>query len=520
MKNNFRYIARFTIEAETPLSVGSGEKGLLTDRLVAKDANGLPYIPGTSLAGVLRYSLSEEKFVDEIFGTERENGTGSRLIVSSAHLVGEDGITVIEGLKNLNFNTGYYSYFNRLPERDHVRMTDKGAADTANHGKYDEQLVHKGTRFVFELELVGNENDQAAWLKLLQAFASPVFRIGAGTRKGFGKFVIIEKSTKSRVYDLTRTDHLKAYLNKSSSLNESTDGWDLLSFAKEQNITGWDCYSLNIKPKDFFLFGAGFGDDDSDNIPKTEHFFEWKNVKPELIENAYLLIPGTSIKGTIAHRVAYYYNLEKGIEIGNSNNIHLETNFNLEDAVKNIEHKLGIDQASFLSISNEWEVLESNIEALRIEDIEDWDAFKHELDEEVNEKASFMLPVGENNDAVKALFGFAKNSEQESDGLRGRVMINDIYLPYDHGNDKIFNHVKIDRFTNGTIDGALFQEKATKYNDEIKLEIWVDKAAFKNNDAIKIAFEKTLKDINNGSLQLGGNSMKGHGLFTGTLKIK
>ena len=209
MRYKFRYIARLTVESETAISVGSGEKGLLTDRLVAKDANGLPYIPGTSLAGVLRHSLSSENFINDIFGSGGDQGKGSRLIVSSALLVGEDGKTVIEGLKNISLHSGYYSYFERLPERDHVRMTDKGAADSVNHGKYDEQLVHKGTRFVFEMELIGDENDSEQWLKLLQTFASPVFRIGAGTRKGFGKLKIISDKSKFKIFNLTETDQLK-----------------------------------------------------------------------------------------------------------------------------------------------------------------------------------------------------------------------------------------------------------------------------------------------------------------------
>ena len=211
MKYNRRYLARFMVEAETPISVGSGEKGISTDRLVAKDANGLPYIPGTSLAGVLRSSFSDLDFTNDVFGFGGEYGTGSRLIVSSAHLVGDDGKTVIEGLKKIDLDSEYYAYFKTLPERDHVRITDKGAA--AEHAKFDEELVHKGTRFVFELELAGDANDMEIWLKLLNALASPVFRIGAGTRKGFGKFKIIINSTKNKVFDLATQDDLTAYLN-------------------------------------------------------------------------------------------------------------------------------------------------------------------------------------------------------------------------------------------------------------------------------------------------------------------
>ena len=46
-KYSTRYVSRIVLEAETPFAIGSGEKDLLTDALVAKDVNGLPYLPGT-----------------------------------------------------------------------------------------------------------------------------------------------------------------------------------------------------------------------------------------------------------------------------------------------------------------------------------------------------------------------------------------------------------------------------------------------------------------------------------------
>lgn len=518
MRYKFRYIARLTVESETAISVGSGEKGLLTDRLVAKDANGLPYIPGTSLAGVLRHSLSSENFINDIFGSGGDQGKGSRLIVSSALLVGEDGKTVIEGLKNISLHSGYYSYFERLPERDHVRMTDKGAADSVNHGKYDEQLVHKGTRFVFEMELIGDENDSEQWLKLLQTFASPVFRIGAGTRKGFGKLKIISDKSKFKIFNLTETDQLKLYLNKSGSLNDSIENWSALNLNTEMSLYGWTKYSLIIKPRDFFLFGAGFGDEDADNKTKTETYFDWSEGKPRLLEKESLLIPGSSIKGIIAHRVAFHYNKMKGVEIGTTNSVKLTTNFNQDIAINKASEKFNLTSVTFLANSKDWDDLEDQINALSIEKLDDWISFKEELEIEVLDKGNSIAPVGENNEAVKALFGYAKNSKQKIEGLRGRVIINDIYLSHDEKKDKIFNHVKIDRFTSGTIDGALFQEKASQYNENITIDIWVDKTAFVENEDVMIAFEKTMEDIAKGNLQLGGNSAKGHGVFTGTFK--
>ena len=53
----YRLLCRIVMESATPLAVGSGQKDIFTDATVARDANGLPYIPGSSIAGVIRHSL-------------------------------------------------------------------------------------------------------------------------------------------------------------------------------------------------------------------------------------------------------------------------------------------------------------------------------------------------------------------------------------------------------------------------------------------------------------------------------
>lgn len=512
-----RYIARITVEADTPIAVGSGEKGIIVDRLIAKDANGLPYIPGTSLTGVLRHSFPKDAWVDDIFGSGGENGKGSRLILSSAHLIGEDGKTVIEGLQNIDLNSGFYSYFSRLPERDHVRMTDKGAADTKGHGKFDEELVHKGARFVFELELIGNQGDSANWGKLLDAISSPAFRIGAGTRKGFGKLKIITDQSNTRVYDLAQGD-LKDYLAKSSSLNYPLDDkWKDVSLNNSDvKMTGWESYEINLKAKDFFLFSAGFGDEDADNKSKTEKYFTWDSGKPELKENQdYLLIPATSIKGALAHRTAFHYNHLKGMTIDQAGAINFSTDLKMEEVLSKLIKDFDLDTLPNDSNAAEWNQMKEKLESLDINYGGLFENFQSDLNEEIDGMKDGTLPVSENNEAVKQLFGFAKNSEGKKDGLRGRVIMDDIYLPFNKEKEKVFNHTKIDRFTNGTIDGALFQEKAYKTDEIIPLKIWVEQKAFDgvNGNEIKQAFEKTLRDLKSGQLSLGGNSAKGHGIF-------
>jgi CRISPR/Cas system CSM-associated protein Csm3 (group 7 of RAMP superfamily) len=508
-----RYIARIIIEAETPLSVGSGQKGLTIDRMVAKDANHLPYIPGTSLCGVLRHSFQalQPDLADDLFGFGGNDGKGSRLKISAAHLVGEDGQKIIEGLQNIQFESGFYAYFNRLPERDHVRMTEKGAADSKNHGKYDEQLVHKGTRFAFEIELVGTHQDKSSWEQLLNLLSSPIFRIGAGTRKGFGKIKIVTEQSVFKTFNLTNKTDLLSYLAKSSALNGDYKGWKNLILPSKNDLTHWTQYTLKLTAQNFFLFSAGFGDKDADSIPKTESFFEWTTGRPVLNQAKTLLIPATSVKGAIAHRVAYHYNKLTEVTIGQLPKTQLMAALDIEKILNSLDfNESELDMASD---DVKWEALAKQIENYDYTKSVEWQLFKDDLDEEVSQLKLEQF-TGEHNKAVFTLFGRAKNSDADESGLRGSVIINDIYLPYQ--TEKVFNHTKIDRFTNGTINGALFQEKVASYNNAFTLDIWVENKALEDKN-VKDVFENTLFELVEGKLALGGSTTKGHGVFTGEI---
>ena len=274
-----------------------------------------------------------------------------------------------------------------------------------------------------------------------------------------------------------------------------------------------DAIFAHSKPQDFFLFNAGFGDDDADSMPKKECFFDWTSGKPELSKIEDWLIPATSIKGAIAHRVAYHYNLLKGFYIDSMTPSVLNPSFDVQKALDSFDFQLNETELEGLTADSPlWDEWINKINALSYVDSEEWEKFDIKLKEDASKLKSEK--VGEDNQAVSELFGFAKDSEMNNAGLRGRVIINDIYLkPQSY---KVLNHTKIDRFTGGTIDGALFSEKVAAYEGEIKLEIWVENIALQDAH-IKEAFEKALEDIKNGQLQLGGNTTKGHGVFKGTL---
>jgi len=307
MSKTHRYLARIVIEAETPLAVGTGNRDVFTDQLVAKDVNALPYIPATALAGILRHSLltdTNNDQINELFGYQAENSkdsVGSRLILSSAMLVGKDG-KVMDGLLKNVFGDGFNKHFENLPIRQHVRINEKGVAE--KHGKFDNQIVFKGTRFCFELELVTDNSDAdiLIWNEIFSSFQSPEYRIGGGTRNGYGAINVRE----IKEYKLNLNDSLKTYLNKTSELNDPF--WKNVNVAKLGVLSeSYDTYLLHLAPEDFFLFGSGNSSQDADMTYVTEPVINWETLPASFIENK-VLIPASSIKGAIAHRVAFHYN--------------------------------------------------------------------------------------------------------------------------------------------------------------------------------------------------------------------
>jgi len=475
---NMRYLARIVVEAATPLALGSGEKNLITDRLIARDISGLPYIPGTSLKGVLSHSVLgeiEKKDAPEswksVFGFQEEKeGCGSRLIVSSAYFIGLND-TVFEGITLPDWSKEFYQAYKTLPVRDHVRINDLGAAEKG--AKFDEEVVYKGTRFVFELELIGKPDEKVYWETiLLNTLAKNDFRLGGGTRKGFGALKIV--SILRRDFDLTNKDDFNDYVEKSSSLSVPIKKSE--KFQPEADNTETITYLLTLKPDDFFLFGAGEGSEVADMIAVTEDVVEWNGNTPKIIKDN-LLIPASSVKGAIAHRVAFHFNKKKGL---------------YADLFENSAMLV----AKALSM-------------------------KYHLPEKFdsNKKEDVIKLLTIYNPAVVDLFGFSvaagdKGFVTLTDKAKGKTIISDIHKS--SSKRKILNHVAIDRFTGGAIDGALFTEEVASLqdNDSIELKIVVSNKA--TNESIE-CLELALCDIVNGMLPLGGGVMRGNGCFTGEI---
>lgn len=454
--STLRAHARLTLETVTPLHIGSGREGTLSDADVVTDVNALPAIPGSSFAGVLRSLVSADE-ADSIFGysadrqTKDSKGQGSRFRVSWGHIHDchnrpVDGVVSPDRFKDKNDPVLANA---RTPTlRDHVRITHRGTADTADQGKFDELCVAKGHRFTLRLELLGSPDQNASqlkaeWEKLLQRIYGAPFRLGGRTRRGFGAVKVRELH--HRVFDLSRNEDLEAYLKLPVSLAEPLEEGVLEAFSPTDSTSAVPAVTsidLRLRPRFYWLFGGDdTGETTADMATVRETWIKWENGVGST-KNGFLL-PGSAIKGAISHRTAFHHNC----------------------------------------LAEHW--------------VE-------------NGKAT----AGNENPAVRDLFGFVEKEETaEEVARRGRILIDDLFLPEESAKTQRLSHVKIDRFTGGAWPGALFDEEPLFGGPAGGVPIQIQILGKELDPKSLASLDRALRDLCTGFLPLGGGAGRGHGRF-------
>ncbi len=309
-----RYVMRGTIQFTTPFIIGAGQTDDVADAIFVSDANGLPAIPGSSLAGVLR-SVFREKVPSKgkensLFGfQEKDKGEGSRLSVSWGCIhdstdVPVEGLAAPERLADPVLIKAQSTSI-----RDHVRINHLGASDSGDRGKFDEAPVCAGHRFTFELEMIGKEEDRPMWDDLMSLLSDPALRLGGRTRRGYGAFRFV--SIRGRVFDLSKEADFSDYSLHPVELGIMSKVLkDMVLETKEQDHTG---VSMELIPQGHWMFGGGNDiAGDADMAPVRDSCIVWEVSKGKVLEDV-LVVPASSIKGAISHRVAFHYNALSGL---------------------------------------------------------------------------------------------------------------------------------------------------------------------------------------------------------------
>ncbi len=453
------FITRFTLEAATALSISTGNPDGVFDTALVRDANGLPALPGSSLAGVLRHLWIEthgndESAADNLFGYQkRKDGEASRLLVSWGALLDSQGQPA-EGLITDQQRLEDELYKAVLDQqdtpvyRDRVRLTHRGAA--ADKAKFDRAVLPAGHRFAVEIKLwaASPEAGQLEWDALLSLLRHPAFRLGGSTRAGLGKMMLVELH--QGCFDLKKAEQREQYYRLGHGL---ADTQALKKTEIQPPATSdWLSGELMLSAKGLWRIGQGKdslhrqNEKPADLLPKLEECIIWKNGQGQR-QLKMPLVPASSVKGALAHRLAFHYRRHAGL-------------WNCEDTVLNDDRP----------------------------------------------------------EALHSLLGWIKNdSSREETGQAGALILDDIHITLDQVQVAHLMHNAIDRFTGGVRNRMLFDEESL-LGGELAIPVAMKKSELKNAGAkVRKALKDTLDDLCEGRLAIGSKTSTGNGYFTGQL---
>ena len=441
---------------------------------IQRDANGLPTIPGAALQGVLRRLATEsygEDFADEMFGREDVDGNGEagRVLWGWACTQDANG-DAVSGLRRAGLDESNDDVLRVLkkPEplwRDHVALNDRHSVDRRR--KFARAAVPVGARFSVELSGWGDDTFRDKLTRIVSLFRHPRLRLGAGSGRGYGRIRLLAASHEAPCLDDVAA--LRELREQSPSACLSTD---LLEELDPSTIDSPDTVlTLGLECTDLLRIGAAGphakhltheaqrarcartgeivddglepgppeqedGDGDPEPGPSEQegsHAILMLLREPRIVwdgnrgcpveidddpiahpaEQLRFPIPGSSIRGPLAHRMLFHTNRAAGRCIDASHadawvaGIDAEQRKELEDRYRGYAERSG-DLERFLGAAKE------------PTDTDD--------------------PNAESGQACRVLF-----DDAEALGVDWIVGL---------------DHVSIDRFTGGARDRALFREEA------------------------------------------------------------
>ena len=269
---------------KSPLLIGDGEGEThdnFRDVHVMKNHDNKPFIPGTSLCGVLREWLTKTKpaLVTKIFGDIDEMQSSIQL---------ED---IVLGYDEISSRNGVFS-------RDCVKI-DGLTGTGVTGGKYDFEFVERGAHG--ELQLLINLRGVHAdgkktspeivdVVKTLLKKLSDGIRLGALTSKGFG-LATVENLT-ANIYDFREKADVAAWLLGNDSPHKISPS--------TENIFAPNDFVVDAR----FKFNSSFIVRDYDVNADDRK----KKVSAVTLKSrGEFVIPGTSLKGVLRHRAEYIF---------------------------------------------------------------------------------------------------------------------------------------------------------------------------------------------------------------------
>jgi CRISPR/Cas system CSM-associated protein Csm3 (group 7 of RAMP superfamily) len=452
-------VARVTIEMSSPFLVGSGEGDGLHDEVFTTDANGLPAIPGESLTGVLRHALAEgrdpanDEACREVFGfQDGDRGDASAVKVSWAQVHGKSDRPVPFRGADVAGDEVLALLAAGVP-RDHVRIGPHGAVD--ERGKFDELLVPAGARFTFEL--VVDERSPRRAEALLSLLARRELRIGKATRRGHGRLKIIRAAVAS--FDLRDPDDRASYARLPVAL-EDGDGGVLAPMALPESGSGegWVTGTMTLEAEGSWLIGG--------TLPARRQQPRRRGEDKGK--------PGWDRFPFTERHIEWKEGPAAGVIVHKDRVPFVVPASSVKGALR---HRTAFHSRALRGL---WA-----------------------------ERGEVSLDEGTEDE--RALFGELRSDEG---GRPGRLILDDARVfPGKDVDFAAFQHVCLDRFTQGPMDGLLFDELAV-HGGRFEMDISLRTVGLEPE--ARCALAKALDDLCEGRLGLGAG--RSHGRFQGSIR--
>ncbi|MBF1009911.1 MAG: CRISPR-associated protein [Lachnoanaerobaculum sp.] len=306
-----KHYLKITFQLDSPLCIGSGRNDI-TDQDILRDARGIPYIPGSAVAGVLREAcqgIMDDKAWKYYFGYSSTN-TGnkvksdndiieSQIIFYDATLVGDN--------KDKDGNPKY-----RISQRDGVALNEYKSAK--KQAKFDWEILEGDCKFQTFIEISEEQSNVNEKVKVDEVLTNIAkiwketdIRFGAKTTRGYGKICNVEIIGKN--FDFTSKDEISSWIDfnifEENSWENAILYEDMLNTLMKDNIwTLKDNNRLSLKLRlegglSIRRYSTECSDEES--APDQEQLTTVKFDKNGSEEVA--VIPGTTWAGAIGHRM-------------------------------------------------------------------------------------------------------------------------------------------------------------------------------------------------------------------------
>ena len=318
----------------SPLSIGNG-KNEKTDQDIVLNSRGIPYIPGSAVAGVFRDACKKvmgDEWTQRYFGSIRDNCNDNKTITESQFRV-------------------YDAYIQS--EEYFVSRRDGVALDDYKYGipgaKFDREILESGIIFrtFIERDMDTNESEEKdAFNKLAEVLYNiPIF-FGSKISRGYGRvgnFKIFKKEfsfdTKQGSGWLDFDMYTYDWLKKSSEISKSDK-----VFLENKKITLELALQGGISIRQYTTeIKEGVK-----QVPDMKQLIVRQKNKSGKLEEV-PVIPGTTWAGAIGHRMKLFYQnvskyFGKGGEDGKIRSKIFFSESQLKDAVSKVISRNAIDR--------------------------------------------------------------------------------------------------------------------------------------------------------------------------------